>query len=83
MKFKPQNTDLALWTKKKFSRGKQGEGSKGESPFQRKQFPKPNQVMSSNRNEPKCFYCGRTMHLARECYKKKNYEARNKYKKYS
>jgi hypothetical protein len=83
MNLKPQNPDLALWTKKKFSRGKQGEGSKGGSPFQRKSSPKPNQGMSSNINEPKCFYCGRTGHLARECYKKKSDEARHKYRKHS
>jgi hypothetical protein len=40
--------------------------------------------MPSNIDEPKCFYCGRTGHVARECYKKKNdYEARHKNRKHS
>ena len=40
--------------------------------------------MPSNRNEPKYLYCGRTRHLARECYKKKNDdEAKNKNRKHS
>ena len=40
--------------------------------------------MPSNRNEPKCFYCGRTRNLARECYKKKNDdEARHKNRKHA
>ena len=69
---KPHNSDLALWTKKRFPKGKPREGSRGGSLFQRKSFPKPNQGMPSNRNDPKCFYCGRIGHIARECYKKKN-----------
>ena len=40
--------------------------------------------MPSNRNEPKCFYCGRTGHLSRECYKKKNDdESKHKNRKHS
>jgi hypothetical protein len=81
---KPQNSDLALWTKKRFPKGKPRKRGRGGSSFQRKSFPKPNQGMSSNRNEPKCFYCGRTGHLAKECYKKKNDdEARHKNRKHS
>ena len=79
----PQKSDLALWTKKRFPKGKPGEGGRGENSFQRKSFPKPNQGMPSNRNEPKCFYCGRTGNLAKECYKKKNEEAKKKNRKHS
>jgi hypothetical protein len=39
--------------------------------------------MPSNINEPKCFCCGRIGHLAIECYKKKNDEARHKNRKHS
>jgi hypothetical protein len=80
---KPQNSDLALWTKKRFSKGKPREGGRGGRSFQRKSFLKPNQGMPSNRNEPNCLYCGRTGHLARECHKKKNDRARHKNRKHS
>ena len=40
---KPNNSDLTLWTNKRFTKG---------SSFQRNSFPKPNQGMPSNRNEP-------------------------------
>ena len=43
--FKPQNSDLTLWTKKRFPKGKLGEGGRGRSSFQRKTFPNPNQGM--------------------------------------
>ena len=79
---KPQNSDLELWTKKRFPKGKLGEGGRGGNSFQRKSFPKLDQGMPSIRNEPKCFYCGRIGHLSRECYKKKNDETRHKNRKH-
>jgi len=79
---KPQNLDLSLWTKKRFPKGKPREGGREGSSFKRKS--NQNQGMPSNRNEPKCFYCGRTGHIARECYKKRNDdEARHKNGKHS
>jgi hypothetical protein len=40
-------------------------------------------IIPSNRNEPKCFYYGRTRNIPRECHKKKNDEARHKNRKHS
>jgi len=81
---KPQNQDLALWSKKKFLKNKQGEGSRGGGgSFKRKPAPMPFQGTSSNRNESKCFYCGRSGHIARDCYKRKNDENGQKQRKYS
>jgi hypothetical protein len=80
LNLKPQNSYLALWTKKRFPKGKPGEGGRGGNSFHRNSFPKPNQGMPSKRNEPKCFYCGKSGNISKECYKKKNYEARHKNK---
>jgi hypothetical protein len=56
---KPKNTGLALWSNKTSSKGRLGERFRGVSSLQRKQYPRPNQGMQSNRNESKsCFYCG-------------------------
>ena len=72
---KPQNSDSALWSNKRFS---------GGSSLQRRQSPRLNQGMPSNRNESKsCFYCGRPGHLIRDCQKKKSDEARNKTRKHT
>jgi hypothetical protein len=82
---KPHNTDLALWSNKRSSRGRSGERGRGGSSWQRgsssqrRQSPRPNQGMQSNRTESKsCFYCGRPGHIVRDCHKKKSDEARNK-----
>jgi hypothetical protein len=48
---KPLNSNLALWTKKKFPKGKPREGGRGGSSFKRKS--NPNQGMPPNKNEPK------------------------------
>jgi hypothetical protein len=81
---KPQNTDLALWSNKRSSRGRSGERGRGGSSSQRRQSPRSNQGMPSNRNESKnCFYCGRHGHLVRDCHKMKSDEARNKPRKHT
>lgn len=48
---KPQNPDLTLMAKKKLFKGKQGGGSSS----QKRPFPKPNQGMSSVRNDSRIF----------------------------
>jgi hypothetical protein len=57
---KPQNKYLALWSNKRSARGRSGERDRGGSSSQRRQSPRPNQGMQSNRTESKsCFYYGR------------------------
>jgi hypothetical protein len=80
---KPQKKDLALWSNKRSLRGRPGERGRGDTSSQRRQSPRPNQGMLSNKNESKsCFYCGRPGHLIRDCHKKKSDEARNKPRKH-
>jgi hypothetical protein len=62
---KPRNTDLALCSNKRSSRGRLGEIGIGGSSWkrgsssQRRQSQRKNQGMQSNRNDSKsCFYCG-------------------------
>jgi hypothetical protein len=66
---KPQKKDLALWSNKRFVRGRSRERGKGGSSWQRgdswkrdsssQRIQSPNQGMQSNMNESKsCFYCG-------------------------
>jgi hypothetical protein len=53
---KPQNSDLALWSNKRSARGRSGERGRGGSSSQRRQSPRPNQGMPSNKNESNsCF----------------------------
>jgi hypothetical protein len=81
---KPLNSYLALWSNKRSVRGRSGERGRGGSSSQRRQYPRPNQGMPSNRNESKsCFYCVRPGHLIRDFDKKKSDEARNKPRKHS
>jgi hypothetical protein len=75
----PHNSDMALWSNKRSMKRRSGERGRGGSSSQRRQSPKLNQGMQSNRNESKsCFYCGRPGHLIKDCHKKKSSEARNK-----
>jgi hypothetical protein len=75
---------LALWSNKRSLRGRSGERGRGGRSSQRRQSPRPNEGMPSNRNESKiCFYCGRPRHLIRDYYKKKSDEDSNKPRKHS
>ena len=65
MTMKPQSLDLALMVKKKPFRGKENVAHKSGGTPQIK--PPPSQGVYSNRNDlgPKCFYCGRVSHIAK------------------
>jgi hypothetical protein len=76
---KPHNTYLALWSNMRSSRGRSRERGRGGHSSHRRQSPRLNQGIPSNRNESKCcFYCGQPGHIVKGCHKKKSDEARNK-----
>jgi len=63
----------------KFFKGKPAGGKKSSDPSQKNPF----QGISSARNDSgiKCFYCGRTHHIGRDCYKKYINETTHRHKR--
>jgi len=78
---KPHNVDLALIEKKNHFKGKLGEGQKSDGTPKKNQF----QGISLTRNDSgtKSFYCGKSSHIARNCYKKNTDEAKHIHKNHA
>jgi hypothetical protein len=80
---KPQSSDLALMAKKKPFRGKPNAAQKSSATPQRKMPPPQGTSFNRNDSATKCFYCGRTGHIARYCMKKKFDEGRKRHKQHA
>lgn len=80
---KPQSPNLALMAKKNFYKGKGSPQQQNGASSQKR--PNLTQGMHLNKNyfEPKCFYCGKLDHIARDCRKKKYHEEQQKPKRHA
>eukprot|EP00253_Pinus_taeda_P018459 PITA_18459 len=67
----PQSDDLALVEKRRLSKGKQSQQQSKQKGGTSQKNPHSHKGMLANHYEKKCYYCGKTGHIQRDCYYKK------------
>eukprot|EP00253_Pinus_taeda_P010887 PITA_10887 len=67
----PQSDDLALVAKRRLSKGKQSQQQKKQKGGTSQKNLHSHKGMLENHYEKKCYYCGKTGHIQRDCYYKK------------
>jgi len=80
---KPHGSNLSLMVKKKPFRGKPNVAQKSNATPQRKMPSSQGTYFNRNDYVTKCFYCGRTGHIAKYCVKKKFYGGWKRHKQHA
>ena len=74
----PQSDDLALMAKRRSSKGRQSQQQSKQKGGTSHKNLHSHKGMLANHSEKKCYYCGKTGHIQRECYKKQANDAKRR-----